>query len=245
MPCLLTRANSKWAMDLFGPLHSLFTSLNLTGGARRSMESVLYSLLNLDTNPRPVLIIDLSSSALGTAIDSDSPAAILESTPIKARLLREICSVVTRVAEQRFTENRSLNTMVVFDEAQRFAAEAPEAEESKALADRLVDYVRDHQKIRPWLDVHNPRGSLAEARDIRTTKGAKLRLRSHFGNRATTASGDNWRPGIPGTLSILRRPSGHSAIPVSIHAHGAGVTPFIYRCSGLSLGIHGFREVSG
>ena len=48
-----------------------------------------------------------------------------------------LCSVVARVAEQRFTENQSLNTMVVFDEAQRFAAEAPEDEESKSLADRL------------------------------------------------------------------------------------------------------------
>ena len=36
--------------------------------------------------------------------------------------------------------------MVVFDEAQRFAAESPEDDESKALADRLVDYVRTTRK---------------------------------------------------------------------------------------------------
>lgn len=144
---MLTDASEfQMALDLFGPLHSLFTGSNLAGGTRRSMEAILHSLLDLDTSPRPVLIIDLSSSALGNAMDSDSPGAILESTPIKARLLREICSVVARVAEKRFTENRSLNTMVVFDEAQRFAAEAPEDDESKALANRLVDYVRTTRK---------------------------------------------------------------------------------------------------
>lgn len=135
------------ALDLFGPLHSLFTSSNLAGGTRKKMDAVLHSLLNLETTPRPVLVINLSSSALGNTIDSDSPAAILESTPIKARLLREICSVVARVAEQRFTEHRSLNTMVVFDEAQRFAADAPEDDESIALANRLVDYVRTTRKF--------------------------------------------------------------------------------------------------
>ena len=170
------------AMDLFGPLHSLFTSLNLTGGTRRSMESVLHSLLDLNTAPRPVLIIDLSSSALGTAIDSDSPAAILESTPIKARLLREICSVVTRVAEQSFTENESLNTMVVFDEAQRFAAEAPEDDESKALADRLVDYVRTTRKYGlGWTFITQ------EIASLRRGIFAQLRVRS-FGYGLTSGT---------------------------------------------------------
>ena len=134
------------ALDLFDPLHSLFTSSNRSGGIRTPMEAVLNGLLDIETSPRPILIIDLSSSTLGNVFDSDSPADILESTPIKARLLREICSLVNRVAEQRFTENQSLNTMVVFDEAQRFAAEAPEDDESKALANRLVDYVRTTRK---------------------------------------------------------------------------------------------------
>ena len=134
------------AVDLFEPLHSLFAASNLKGGTRNSMDSVLHGLLDLRANPRPLVIIDLSSHMAGTGSDSDSPAAILESTPIKARLLREICSVVNRVAQQRFTENQGLNTMVVFDEAQRFAAEAPEDDESRALSDRLVDYVRTTRK---------------------------------------------------------------------------------------------------
>ena len=180
---MLTDATQfQMAIDLFGPLHSLFTKSNLAGGTRRSMEAVLHGLLDLRTSPRPVLIIDLSSSALGNAIDSDSPAAILESTPIKARLLREICSVVARVAEQRFTESQSLNTMVVFDEAQRFAAEAPEDEESKALANRLVDYVRTTRKYGlGWTFITQ------EVASLRRGIYAQLRVRS-FGYGLTSGT---------------------------------------------------------
>ena len=149
------------AIDLFEPLHSLFRRENLSGNPRTSMERVLRELLDFEVRPRPMIIIDLSSSTLGSAMDADSPAAILESTPIKARLLREICSIMSRIAEERFTENQSLNTMVVFDEAQRFAAEGPEDEESKALADRLVDYVRTTRKYGlGWTFITQEVGSL-------------------------------------------------------------------------------------
>src|SRR5205823_3554902 len=40
----------------------------------------------------------------------------------------------------------SLNVLVVLDEAQRFAAETPEGDEAKELAERLVDYVRTTRK---------------------------------------------------------------------------------------------------
>ena len=242
---MLTDASQfQMAMDLFGPLHSLFTSSNLTGGTRRSMEAVLHTLLDLDTTPRPVLIIDLSSSALGTAIDSDSPAAILESTPIKARLLREICSVVARVAEQSFNENESLNTMVVFDEAQRFAAEAPEDDESKALADRLVDYVRTTRKYGlGWTFITQ------EIASLRRGIYAQLRVRS-FGYGLTSGTElQRLREtiGDPEALELYRSfvdPQGHPTISVSIHGDGAGIPPFIYWCSDLSLGVHGFPEIS-
>lgn len=170
------------AIDLFGPLHSLFTAANSAGGQRRSMEAVLNGLLDVEQQPRPFLVIDLSSSAVGAAIDADSPAAILESTPIKARLLREICGVVARVAERRFSENRSLNTMVVFDEAQRFAADAPEDDASKALADRLVDYVRTTRKYGlGWTFITQEVGSL------RRGIYAQLRVRS-FGYGLTSGT---------------------------------------------------------
>ena len=144
---ILTDANDfQMALDLFEPLHSLFTDRNSSGGHRRSMESVLHALLDIDSSPRPMVIIHLSSPRAGSDIDPESPNAILDSTAIKARLLREICGVISRVAERRFVENRSLNTLVVLDEAHRFAAESPADDESKALASRLVDYVLTTRK---------------------------------------------------------------------------------------------------
>ena len=55
-----------------------------------------------------------------------------------------------------------LNTLVVFDEAQRFAADNPEDDESKELAEKLVDYVRTTRKYGLGWMVHYPRsGSTA------------------------------------------------------------------------------------
>lgn len=143
---LMNPSEFRIALDLFGPLHSLFTESNSAGGQRTSMESVLYRLLDIEAPIRPMVIINLSSSQGGSDIDPDSPNAILESTPIKSRLLREICGIISRVAERRFAENRSLNTLVVFDEAHRFAAESPADDESNALASRLVDYALTTRK---------------------------------------------------------------------------------------------------
>ena len=132
------------ALEIFQPLHSLFAGENLQGGVRRSMEGVLHGLLNPDVDSRPLVVIDVSNR-LG-ATDSDSAGAILETTPIKARLIREICSTINRVAEERYGDGQNLNTMVVFDEAQRFASANPEDDESESLADRLVEYVRSTRK---------------------------------------------------------------------------------------------------
>ena len=175
------------ALNLFEPLHSLFTASNSQGERRVPMESVLHGLLAADSEIRPLVVIDLSTQLSGAAGDPDSPAAILDSTPIKARLLREICSTVARVAEQRFGESRAdgnpgLNTMVVFDEAQRFAAETPEDEESKALADRLVDYVRTTRKYGlGWTFITQEVGSL------RRGIYSQLRVRS-FGYGLTSGT---------------------------------------------------------
>ena len=125
------------ALELFEPLHSLFTRTNSAGHTRRSLEQVLHQLLDATSEPRPLVIINLKAQA----------DDILESTSVKARILREICSAISRTAEQRFEEGTSLNTMVVFDEAQRFAAQDAEGEEARALGERLVDYVRTTRKF--------------------------------------------------------------------------------------------------
>ena len=171
------------AMEAFAPIHSLFTNSNADGGERRSLERVLNRLLNTANQPRPMVIIDLKAKA----------DDILESTPVKARILREICSLASRVADQHFEEGTSLNTMVVFDEAQRFAAQEPEDDETRLLAERLVDYVRTTRKFGlGWTFITQEVGSLRRGiytqLGIRSfgfglTSGTELqRLRETIGN---------------------------------------------------------------
>jgi hypothetical protein len=90
------------------------------------------------------VIIDFSRTGDGTA--RGPMQQLLQSTSVKARILRLICSMLNIEAEQMFHQGHSLNTLVVFDEAQRFAAENPEDDESKQLANSLVDYVRTTRK---------------------------------------------------------------------------------------------------
>ncbi len=139
------------ALELFEPLHSLFTTTNTSGQPRRNLQQVLQQLLDTRHEPRPLVIINLKAQA----------DDILESTPVKARILREICSTISRTAEQHFEEGKSLNTMVVFDEAQRFAAQDAEGEEARVLAERLVDYVLTTRKFGlGWAFITQAVGSL-------------------------------------------------------------------------------------
>jgi hypothetical protein len=131
-------AQFELAAVIFRPLHSLFTASNLGGTRRHSLQALLEDVLNPDADRRPFLVIDFSSRGEGQEL--------LESTAVKARILRLVCSTLNRQAEKLFREDRSLNALVVFDEAQRFAAEAPEGDEAKELAERLVDYVRTTRK---------------------------------------------------------------------------------------------------
>ena len=142
------------ALDLFQPLHSLFTETNLAGRPRHSLFGILQHLLEPQAAIRPFVVIDFSSAG-GTVHE------LLDSTRVKARILRLVCSRLNRRAEELFQEGRSLNTLVVFDEAQRFASEAPEDDESKELAEKLVDYVRTTRKYGlGWMFITQEIGSL-------------------------------------------------------------------------------------
>jgi hypothetical protein len=140
------------AAEIFRPIHSLFTSRNGTGGQRHSIYGVLKDVLTAGDR-RPLVIIDFSSG--GFADD------LLETTPVKARILRVVCSMINREAEQIYRAGANLNVLVVFDEAQRFASEAPEDDESRTLADKLVDYVRTTRKYGlGWMFITQDVGSL-------------------------------------------------------------------------------------
>jgi hypothetical protein len=126
------------ALETFEPVHSLFTERNLQGGGRTSIASVLENIFASGAGPRPLTIIDFSGA--GYADD------LLGSTAVKARVLRLVCGELNRRAERQYQEGTSLNVLVVFDEAHRFASQSPEDDESESLAYRLVDYVRTTRK---------------------------------------------------------------------------------------------------
>jgi len=159
------------ALESFGPVHNLFAPTNADGGQRMSLWGVLSQALNAQ-GTRPLVIIDFS----GQGED------LLDSTSVKARLLRIVCSRLDKIASEQYREGRGLNTLVVFDEAQRFAAQEPEEEESRQLADKLVDYVRTTRKYGlGWMFITQETGSLK-----RGIYG-QLRVRS-FGYGLTSGS---------------------------------------------------------
>lgn len=125
------------ALEYFRPLHSLFTTTNLAGGTRRSLFGLLEALFDPDKDKQQYIVLDFSAA---------NDSSLLDSTPVKARILRIVCRMLNQRAEARYQAGKSLNTLVVFDEAQRFASSEPEDEEVGHLAANLVDYVRTTRK---------------------------------------------------------------------------------------------------
>ena len=132
------------SLEVFRPIHSLFAATNLQGKARVPLHTVLQSVIGERTSNRPLTIIDFSHQE---ANSGDGTGDLLESTRVKARLLRIVCSTINRCAEQAFAEGGSLNLSVVFDEAHRFVPQEAEDEEVGLLASKLVDYVRTTRKF--------------------------------------------------------------------------------------------------
>jgi hypothetical protein len=176
------------ASDLFKPLHSLFTDKNLLGAKRASLHGVLQHALTSGAGPRPLLILDVSGEGAGSEL--------LGTSSVKARILRVICSTLNLWAEQLYKKGGSLNCLVVFDEAQRFAADSPEDDEAGELAKRLVDYVRTTRKYGlGWMFITQEIGSLnrgiyAQLRvkcfGYGLTSGSELtRLRDTVGSQAS------------------------------------------------------------
>lgn len=131
-------AQFRMAHEIFLPVHSLFTGRNPQGGQRTPVSAVLENVFASSGGARPLTIIDFSGA--GYAED------LLGSPAVKARILRLVCGELNRRAERQYQQGSSLNVLVVFDEAHRFASQTPEDDESEALAYRLVDYVRTTRK---------------------------------------------------------------------------------------------------
>lgn len=175
------------ALEIFSPVHSLFTARNPQGGHRTPVSAVLQRVFEASRGPRPLTIIDFSGG--GYADD------LLGASAVKARILRLVCGELNRRAERQYREGSSLNILVVFDEAHRFASQSPADEESEALAYRLVDYVRTTRKYGlGWMfitqEISSLRRGIFDQLRVRCfgyglTSGTELtRLRETIGDRS-------------------------------------------------------------
>ncbi|HZO93771.1 MAG TPA: DUF87 domain-containing protein [Candidatus Baltobacteraceae bacterium] len=174
------------ALTEFEPLHSLFTDRGPGQRKRHSLYGVIDKALTVES-ARPFVVIDFSST--------DGGGEILESGRVKARLLRIVCSVINRRAEEQYKDGKRMNVLVVFDEAHRFASDDAEFDSQRELSERLVDYVRTTRKYGlGWMFITQEVGSLR--RGIYTqlrvrcfgyglTSGTELRrLQETIGDRA-------------------------------------------------------------
>lgn len=140
----------------FEPAHSLFTQRSPDGGRRMSLEWLLRTVTDPTIDPKPYVVIDLSSRSGTRWLDNEDT---------KARLMTKIASSLRRIAEDRWKETgRLVNCAVVFDEAARFAAPNPEREQVARLSMKLVEYVRETRKTGlGWTFITQEVGSLNPA----------------------------------------------------------------------------------
>jgi len=127
-------------------------------GAQK-VERLLADLFNPDQTQRPLIVIDLSvEQATQTASLNTLPlfggeqsqpqgAPLFWNEMIQALVIKRLLEGIRTAAEYAYKQNRSLNTLVLMDEAHRLAPrEDPESEEKKAVRGILIDAARTTRK---------------------------------------------------------------------------------------------------
>ncbi|WP_322802171.1 ATP-binding protein [Thermoflexus sp.] len=128
-------------------------------GAQK-VDALLYRLFKREEGNRPLVVIDLSEerakaespdpSSLPLFRSANAPAgssAIFWTETVQALVIKRILEGILQAAESAYRESRSLNALVLMDEAHRLAPrEDPEDSEKKAVRDLLIDAVRTTRK---------------------------------------------------------------------------------------------------
>jgi DNA helicase HerA-like ATPase len=128
-------------------------------GAQK-VDALLYQLFKREGGNRPLVVIDLSEERAKTESpdpsflplfrSANAPAessAIFWTETVQALVIKRILEGILRAAESAYRESRSLNTLVLMDEAHRLAPrEDPDDSEKKAVRDLLIDAVRTTRK---------------------------------------------------------------------------------------------------
>lgn len=122
-----------------------------------TVEKALSWLLNpdlLDSGRRPVLIVDLSKEQAQSLFWTDT---------IQSLVIKRLLDGLSRTAEHFYKEDRSLNTLVIIDEAHRLAPRDLPGEDDAAKAVRavLIDAARTTRKYGlGWLFISQTLSSL-------------------------------------------------------------------------------------
>jgi len=143
-------------------------------GAQK-VERLLARLFAPDQTQRPLVVIDLSveqatyitgSSNTLHLFGGDQPqpqgVSLFWNEMIQALVIKRLLEGIRIAAEYAYKQNRSLNTLVLIDEAHRLAPrEDPESEEKKAVRGILIDAARTTRKYGVgWLFISQTLSSL-------------------------------------------------------------------------------------
>jgi len=103
-----------------------------------SVDSLIQQTFNLDSERRPVVVIDLSR---------EMATELFWNETIQALVIKRLLDGLTYSAERAYKENKFLNTLVILDEAHRLAPrEKIENEKQESVRASLLDAVRTTRK---------------------------------------------------------------------------------------------------
>ncbi len=144
-------------------------------GAQK-VERLLAALFDPDQAQRPLVVIDLSAeqatqttgslNTLPLFFGGDQPQSprppLFWNEMIQALVIKRLLEGIRTAAEYAYKQNRSLNTLVLMDEAHRLAPrEDPDSEEKKAVRGILIDAARTTRKYGVgWLFISQTLSSL-------------------------------------------------------------------------------------
>jgi hypothetical protein len=148
----IDRKGNRWdrLMRYFAPIGSLFSATGPGGETRTGMQRLLHLAFERqdDGTPRRMIVLNMSFTAPKNA-DEETLSMIkqLNSESTKARVLRTLFDNLERIAADDYQKGEKLlNTMIVFDEAWRYAPRSASDPEVKSLAEQLAGYARETRK---------------------------------------------------------------------------------------------------
>lgn len=149
-------------LSVFTPLINLFSSKNINGGRRTSMDGQygflkdVFQIRNSKSAPAPYVVLDMSPSvalhAKAGLLQGSNAAvnmqAVLDNQEVKALIILLLLDEMKKASEIAFSAGGgNLNTQIVFDEAWRYAPEGKADPIIEELANKLEGFALDTRKF--------------------------------------------------------------------------------------------------